>query len=117
MYQQITIAGNLGRDPELKYIGDGKAVCDFSVAVAGWQDSTTWFKVTAWGKLAEVCNEYLHKGKQVLVVGEVKASAYLGKDGEAKASLEITAREVKFLGSKSDSTSPSSGFEEEDMPF
>lgn len=108
MYQQITIVGNVGRDPELRYTNSGIAVCDFSVAVnrrtknqAGEPiDETTWFRVTAWRQTAEVVAQYLKKGRQVMVVGTVKASAYLDKAGQPAATLEITANEVKFLGGR-----------------
>lgn len=108
MYQQITIVGNVGREPELRYTNSGIAVCDFSVAVnrrtktsSGEQiDETTWFRITAWRNLAEVVAQYLKKGRQVMVVGTVKASAYLDKAGQPAATLEITANEIKFLGSR-----------------
>jgi len=115
MYQQVTIVGNVGKDPEMKYTGDGKAVTEFTVAVNGYKrDDVTWFRVTCWGKQAEVANEYVKKGKQVLVSGTVKASAWVSKDGEAQATLELAANTVKFLGSRE-----GGGHEqvEEDMPF
>lgn len=62
------------------------------------QERTTWFRVTAWRKLAEVCNQYLSKGRQVLVEGRVSASAWQNQAGEPQATLELTARTVKFLG-------------------
>lgn len=110
MYQEITIVGNVGRDPEIRYTQGGVAVCDFSVAVnkryttAGGEvrDETTWFRVTCWRQLAETMAKYLTKGKQVLVTGEVSASAYTAKDGMPAATLEITADTVKFLGAKND---------------
>ena len=114
MYQQITIIGNVGRDPEMRYTSEGVGVCNFSVAVNKrrknrntneYMDQTTWFKIAAWRNLAETCSQYVHKGMQIMIVGEVKADAYVGQDGQARASLEITASEVKFLGSKSDSSS------------
>lgn len=108
MYQQITIIGNVGRDPEMRYTQGGVAVCDFSVAVnkkyttsGGEQrDETTWFRVTCWRQLAETMGKYLTKGKQIMVVGEVSASAYTDKAGQPAATLEITANTVKFLGSR-----------------
>ena len=111
MYQYTVIVGNVGRDPEMRYTQGGQAVCDFSVAVnRRWtdkggeqQEKVTWFRVTCWGKLAETVNEYVQKGRQVLVVGEVDASAWIGKDDEPRATLELTAREVKFLGNRDDS--------------
>ena len=109
MYQQITIVGNLGRDVEMRYTTSGSAVADFSVAVTErWTDkqtneqkeSTVWFRVSAWNKLAETCNQYLTKGRQVMVVGTIDASAWIGQDGEARASLELRAQTVKFLSKK-----------------
>ncbi len=107
MYQYTVIVGNVGRDPELRYTPGGQAVCDFSVAVSRrWTDrtsneqreKTTWFRVTCWNKLAETVNQYVSKGRQVLVTGEVDASAWIDSEGNARATLELTARDVKFLG-------------------
>lgn len=129
MYQQCVIVGNLGRDPEMRYTPNGKAVTDFSVAVnRRWNtqdgtpgEETTWFKVTCWGKLAETTNQYLSKGRQVLVTGRVNASAWTGQDGEARATLELTAQDVKFLGGRGDQagSGPSQDFatDEEEIPF
>jgi len=110
-YQHTVIVGHVGRDPEMRYTPDGTAVCNFSVAVSRrWTDKntneqrekTTWFKVTCWRQLAEIAHQYVTKGKQVLITGEVDASAYLGQDGQPRASLEITARELKLLGKRED---------------
>jgi single-strand DNA-binding protein len=108
MYQSnLIIVGNLGRDPEMRYTPSGVAVTNFSVAVnETWtgqdgeqQERTTWFRVAAWRKLAEVCNQYLSKGRLVLVEGRVSASAWMPQDGgDPRATLELTARTVKFLG-------------------
>ena len=106
MYQKVIIVGNLGADPEMRFTPSGKPVTHFPVAVnRRWTDNngeqhekTTWFRVTAWGKLAETCNAYLNKGRLVMVEGEVKASAWIDQQGQARATLEITARTVKFLG-------------------
>lgn len=102
-YQQLTLAGNVGREVELRYLNDGTPIASFSVATStGYGDKkrTTWFKVTAWRQLAETCNQYVYKGMQVLVTGEVKADAYVGKDGTARAELVVTARDVKFLSKR-----------------
>lgn len=107
MYQYTVIIGNVGRDPELRYTQSGLAVADFSVAVnRKWTDKdtneakekVTWFRVTCWRGLAETVNQYLSKGRLVMVTGEVDASAWSGDDGSPRATLELTAREVKFLG-------------------
>lgn len=123
-YQYTIIIGNVGRDPELRYTQSGIAVANFSVAVSRkWTDKntneprekTTWFKVSAWRGLAETVNQYVHKGMQIMVTGEVSASAYTGKeDGEPKASLELTALDIQFLGKKSDN---GSNYEEEDESY
>ena len=107
MFSQTIIIGTLGSDPELKYTKSGAAVCNFSVAVTErWRDkktqekreNTVWHKVNVWNAQAESCNTYLAKGRQVMVVGNVSARAYLNNKGEAAASLDLRAREVKFLG-------------------
>ena len=131
MYQQCIIVGNLGRDPEMRYTANGKAVTVFTVAVNNrsqedgeWKDKTTWFRVTCWDKLAETTNQYLKKGRKVFVVGRVDISTWTDKQsGEARGSLELTAREVKFLDGRQDeggASAPVGGaaaHDEEDMPF
>ncbi|MEZ4870073.1 MAG: single-stranded DNA-binding protein [Caldilineaceae bacterium] len=111
MYQQITLIGNLGSDPEMRYTPSGVAVASFSLAVnRSWvgqdgqrQDKTTWFRVSAWNKLAETVTQYLSKGRQVMVVGEVEeARGYLDRDGNPRASLEVRAQTVRFLGQRGD---------------
>lgn len=126
-YQYTIIIGNVGRDAELRYTPQGVAVCDFTVAVSRrWNDKnsneqrekTTWFKVSAWRGLAETASQYVKKGMQIMVAGEVDASAYTGQDGQARASLDLTARDIKFLGRREDAVHqgeyPS---EPEDLPF
>lgn len=98
----------------MRYLQNGTPVTDFTVAVnRAWTDKqtneareeTTWFRISAWNKLAETCNAYIKKGMSVLVVGSVSASAYVGKEGEARASLEVRADTVKFLSRKDDADS------------
>lgn len=106
MYHKLTIVGNLGKDPEMKYTTDGKAVTTFSVAASNRKDETVWFRVSTWEKLAETCNQYLHKGSKVLVEGALKPDAqgnprtYERKDGGWGASFEVVASSVKFLSGK-----------------
>jgi single-strand DNA-binding protein len=109
MWQQVIIVGNVGRDPEMRYTAQGVAVCDFSVAVnkvtgkgESRKEETTWFKVSVWRERAEVASQYVKKGMKIMVVGEVKASAYTNKQGQPAASLEITARDFQFLDSRGD---------------
>jgi single-strand DNA-binding protein len=115
MYQLTIIAGNVGKDPEMRYMPDGKAVTSFSVATNrqytgsnGEQvKETTWFRITTWGKTAEVCNQYVKKGSKVLVEGRLVADKATGgpkiwtrQDGTAGASFEISAASVRFLSSR-----------------
>jgi single-strand DNA-binding protein len=125
--------GNLGRDPELKYTSNGKAVTVFTVAVnnryqeeGDWKDKTTWFRVTCWDRLAETTNQYLKKGSKVFVVGRVDISTWVDKtSNEARGQLELTAREVKFLSGREDGEMGGGGGmsggsparDEEDIPF
>lgn len=111
MFQQLIIAGNLGKDPELRFTQSGVPVCNLDVAVTeAWtndqgvrQEDTTWYRVSVWRKQAENCAQYLTKGSKVLVTGKVKARAYTGRDGNLGASLEVKADSVKFLSSKGQS--------------
>ena len=125
-YQQTIIVGNVGRDPELRYTQSGTAVCDFSVAVSRkWTDrnsnepreKTIWFRVTAWRSLAETCNQFVRKGMQIMVTGEVDASAYVGQDGEARASLDLTAQNVQYLGSREGAREAQAWDADSEVPF
>ncbi len=115
MYQKVTIVGNLGNDPEMRYTPSGVPVTHFSVATnRRWtspegdsREETVWFRVSAWRKLAETCNQYLSKGRQVLVEGRLTVDpesggprAWIGSDGVARASYEINALTVQFLGTR-----------------
>jgi single-strand DNA-binding protein len=117
MYQKVIIAGNLGRDPEMRYTPDGTPVTTFSVATnRRWNrpdgsqgEETIWFRVTAWRRMAEVCNQYLQKGRQVLVEGRLRPDpetggprVYQRNDGSYGASFELTAETVKFIGGRGD---------------
>lgn len=131
MFQQITIVGNVGQDPEMRYTPSGQPVTSFSLAVnKSWvgadgqrQDKTLWFRVTCWRKLAETVSEYVKKGSKVLVVGEIEeARPWTDKDGNSRASLEVTANTVRFLdskpqGSSSTEAAPEAQAEGEDLPF
>jgi single-strand DNA-binding protein len=107
MYQQIILIGNLGNDPELRHTASGTPICSFRLAVnKHWttpegekREKTTWFRISAWQKQAELVSQYLTKGRQVMVIGEIEeASTYTNKAGEPAASIEVTARLIKFLG-------------------
>lgn len=120
-FSKITLVGNLGRDPETQYTPNGKLNVKFTVAVnkpfrdqsGQMQDRTNWFRVTAWGTLAESMVKmaeqgYLAKGKQVLVDGRFEAREYTDNNGQQRTSLDVTANEFQLLGSRVDDGS--SGF-------
>ena len=139
MYQKLTLIGNLGRDPEMRYTPGGQAVTNLNLATnRTWTDAsgqrikeTTWFRVSAWGKTAENCNQYLRKGSKVLIEGRLNVDPatggpriYTRQDGTAGASFEVSATTVQFLSSRSEDESYQQGdgfagqvAEEEDIPF
>lgn len=114
-FNKIIIVGNLGRDPELRYTPQGKAVCDFTVATTDRRrdpsgeskDETTWFRVTFWDRQAEVASQYLSKGRQVYIEGRLRTREWTDKEGRTRISLEVTGTELQLLGSKGDEASPS----------
>jgi single-strand DNA-binding protein len=107
-FNKITIVGYLGRDPELRYTPQGTAVCNFSVATTEkrrnargeTEEHTLWFRVAAWGRQAEVANEYLAKGRQVYVEGRLRVEEYTDRDGNPRTSLEVNASDIHFLGQR-----------------
>ncbi|NQW18948.1 MAG: single-stranded DNA-binding protein [Chloroflexi bacterium] len=106
---KVILIGNLGADPEMRYTPNGAAVCEFRMAVsrryttaAGEQrEETEWFRVTSWNKLAELVNQYLQKGRKAYVEGRISSSAYTDREGQPRASLEVTAETVLFLDPRS----------------
>lgn len=110
---QITVIGNLVRDPEMRTTPSGTSVCSFTIAVnrrraqAGQPDAD-FFRISAWGATGENCAKFLVKGNKVAVVGQVSANAYMGNDGQPRASLEISTVDVEFLTPKSGAGAPSS---------
>ncbi len=126
MYQRTVVVGHLGRDPEMRYTQDGTPVTSFSVATTRrWADregaqreETTWFRVSAWGRQAEICNQYLTKGRLVLVEGTVSASAWKERNtGEPRATLELRATRVVFLGGPRGEAAPGAAPEEAEATF
>lgn len=157
MHHKVILVGRVGQEPTMRYTQGGTAVTNMSVATTsriskestpecpqGWKESyngrawelTTWWRVTAWRKLAELCNQYLEKGRVVYIEGEVSGEAnngsqnprvWTGSDGVPKASFEITARVVRFIGGRDEgqqqqgqqsSQEPPPGLpEEESIPF
>jgi single-strand DNA-binding protein len=135
MFQQTIIVGNLGKDPEKRFTPSGQSVCSFSVATEHSYTNangekikqTTWFRVTAWGKLSDICHQYLSKGKKVQVVGRLNSDKSTGgprvweKDGKSGSSYELVAASVLFLSPHSpEASSPGEMAEmpsEEEVPF
>jgi len=132
MFQQLMIVGNLGADPELRYLPDGTPVTNLRVATnRKWtdkagnpHDETTWFRVSVWGKSAEACNQYLSKGRQVMVIGRLKADeggnprTYQANDGSTRASYEVTAEDVRFIGGAGGASAPvAAPVGSDDSPF
>ncbi|MCI0663446.1 MAG: single-stranded DNA-binding protein [Acidobacteria bacterium] len=109
-FNRITIVGYLGKDPEIRYTPDGQAVCNFSVATSERrkdrtgeaQEITTWFKITVWGKRAEVANQYLAKGKQIYIEGTLRQEEWTDREGTKRTSLVVNASDFQFLGTKGD---------------
>lgn len=106
----VIIEGNLGRDPEMRYTPSGQPVTQFSVAVnrprkrddGGWDEDTTWFRVTAWGQTAERAAETLRKGELCRVQGRIATREYEDRDGAKKQAWEVVADRVDSLASKAD---------------
>ncbi len=136
-YQKLIIVGNLGRDPEMRYTPDGTPVTDFSVATnRRWTNSdgsqgeeTVWFRVSVWRRQAEVAAQYLSKGRQVMIEGRLKPDRatggpriWTGQDGVARASYEMTADRIIFLGGRStggdeEVSEPGAEYSEDEIPF
>jgi single-strand DNA-binding protein len=142
MYHTLIIVGNLGKDPEMRYTPSGQAVTSFPVASNrkytssnGEQvNETIWFRISAWGKQAEICNQYLKKGSKVLVEGRLTPDKSTGgpriwqkQDGTSGASFEVNAQTVRFLSTRAESDSGSAAASdagematapaEDDIPF
>lgn len=114
---KVTLIGHLGKDPEMKYAQSGQAVTNFSLATTdSWQDKegkkqerTEWHKIVVFGKLGEICNQWLSKGKQIYVEGRLQTREWQDKDGNKRYTTEIVVNEMLMLGSRSEgSTGPRS---------
>jgi single-strand DNA-binding protein len=136
---KVILVGFLGRDPEVRYTKSSQAVASFSIATTEkWtgkdgnkEEKTEWHKITAWGKLGEICGEYLTKGKQVYIEGRLETKEWEDKEGIKRQTTEIVANNMTMLGQSGGShepsnssslppKSPSSGsddFEDDDIPF
>ena len=109
MLNKIILIGNLGRDPDMNYTPNGKAITKFTMAVnrrsrdretGERRDETTWFSVVAWDQLAETCNNYLHKGSKVYIEGRMGSRKYTDKDGVERTVWDVTAENMEMLDPK-----------------
>ena len=111
---KVILVGHLGGDPEVRYTAGGQAVANFNLATSeNWNDKqgqkqerTEWHRIVVWGKLAELCGEYLSKGRLVFVEGGLQTRTWDDKEGKKRYTTEIVAREVKFLGPRSEGRAP-----------
>jgi len=103
---KVILVGNLGRDPEVRYTKSGQAVTTFSLATTerwtnkdgGREEKTEWHRIVAWGKLGEICGEYLSKGKQVYIEGRIQTREWEDNDGNKRSTTEINANNMVMLG-------------------
>ena len=109
---KVILIGRLGRDPEVRYMPNGEAVCNFSVATSEtWNDRngqrverTEWHNITMYRRLAEIAGQYLRKGSQVYLEGRIQSRKYQGKDGIERTAYDIIAKEMKMLGGRNDNS-------------
>ena len=112
MLNKVILIGRLGRDPETRYMPNGEAVCNFSVATSeSWKDSngqkqerSEWHNITMYRKLAEIAGQYLKKGSQVYLEGKIQTRKYTDKNGVERTAYDIIANEMKMLGGNSQET-------------
>jgi len=131
---KVILVGNLGADPEMRYTASGMAVCRLRVATSrtftdkqgNRQEETAWHRVDAWGKLAEICNQYLSKGRQIYIEGRLKYGSY-EKDGVKHYTTDIVAENMQMLGGAGQGSRvqeaepsfepPPGGVPDDDIPF
>lgn len=137
---KVILIGNLGADPELKYTPSGSAVSNFTLATnESWvdgkgerQEKTEWHRIVVWGKLAEICNEYLKKGSKVYIEGRLQTRSWDGQDGNKRYTTEIVARDMQMLDARdggggrgedwsgseaAPSSAPDTARDDDDLPF
>lgn len=109
-FNKIILVGNLGRDPELRYSTGGEPICSFTMATnerrkdksGELQDITTWFRITLFGKQAELASQYLTKGRPVYIEGKLRQDTWTDRDGKERTTLDVRATEMQFIGSRED---------------
>ena len=105
---KVLLIGNLGKDPEVRYTSSGKAVATFTLATSQqWKDQggtdqerTEWHRIVAWGRLGEVCGEYLSKGRQVYIEGRIQSREWEDQEGNKRTTVEIVANDMIMLGGR-----------------
>lgn len=108
---KVILVGNLGKDPELSYLPSGQSVAKFSLATSRsykdksgeMKEETEWHNIVAWGKLGEICAQYLAKGRQAYVEGRIQTRTWEGRDGNKRTSVDIVASDVQMLGGRGES--------------
>jgi len=119
MYNQATLIGNIGKEPEVRQTASGAKVCSFSLATTDkwkdhngqWQEKTEWHSITAWNKLADIISQYGHKGMRVMVVGAINYQTY-EKDGQKHYKTEIKAETFKILDKRENDGQNSTGYQQ-----
>ncbi len=114
---KVILVGRLGRDPETRYTGGGQAVANFSMATdesykdknGERQKRTEWHRITAWGKLAEICQQYLKKGTMVYIEGRIQSREWQDKEGQKRTSFDIVANTMKMLSSRAEGAAAGGG--------
>ncbi len=109
---KVILIGNLGKDPEVRYSPSGQAVCNLSVATSeSWtdkngqkQEKTEWHRVVVFSKLAELCGQYLQKGRQAYIEGKLQTRSWQDKDGQTRYTTEVVAQSIQFLGGNAGAT-------------
>ena len=130
---KVILIGNLGRDPKVRYSGDGTAICSISIATTSqWKDrksnekqeETEWHRVVFYGKLAEIAGEYLTKGRSVYVEGRLRTRKWKSKDGQDRYTTEVIADQMQMLGGNKDATSqnpandaPTPDLDDDSIPY
>ena len=117
MLNKVILIGNLGRDPEVRYLPSGDAVANFSIATSeNWKDRngqrqerTEWHNISMFGRLAEIAGQYLKKGSKVYIEGRIQSRKYTGKDGIERTAYDIVASEMKMLDGRNSGSSPYEG--------
>ena len=120
---KVMVIGHLGKDPEMRYTPSGRPVTTYSVAVSrSWntadgerRSETEWFNIVAWGNLAEICKQYLHKGQQVYIEGRLQTRHWEDKEGQKHTSVEVVANEMMMLGDRRDNKSSQESDQEENV--